>query len=105
MIAMIKKPKLVEEIVKLKDKNALYNCVCYNSIPEFVLFDEKRKIGMFVTDDGCYSGLPRNFIHENHIIYGNVVFVGLNNEGKAINLTKSQTAFIQAYLNHNSLSN
>lgn len=105
MIAMIKKPKLVEELVKFEDKNALYNCVCYNSIPEFVLFDEKRKIGMFVTDDGCYSGLPRNFIFDHHIIYGNVVFVGLNKEGKAVNLNKSQTAFLQAYLNHNSLSN
>ena len=103
MITLVKIPGKVAVESDLSDVEAICNKVAPNDYPEFVTFDEKYKIGMYVSDSGRFSVSGKNFVFNNRIVYGTVVFVGLDKEGSPVSLKKVQKAVIQDYLDHKSL--
>lgn len=103
MITLVKIPGKVAVESDLSGVEAIYNKVAPNDYPEFVTFDEKYRIGMYVSDSGRLSLSGKNFVFNNRIVYGTVVFVGLDKEGSPVSLKKVQRAVIQDYLDHKSL--
>lgn len=103
MITLVKTPGKVAVESDLNGVEAIYNKVAPNDYPEFVTFDEKYKIGMYVSDSGRLSLSGKNFVFNNRIVYGTVVFVGLDKKGFPVSLKKVQRAVIQDYLDHKSL--
>ena len=78
MVTLVKTPTKVAEERDLSGTNEIYDIVSLNDYPDFVTFDEKYKIGMYVNDSGRLMMNGKNFVFNGHIIYGTVVFVGLN---------------------------
>lgn len=103
MITLVKTPGKVAVTSDLSDSEEIYNKVAPNDYPDFVTFDEKYKIGMYISDSGRLSMSGKNFVFNNRIVYGTVVFVGLDKEGSPVSLKKVQIALIQDYLDHKSL--
>lgn len=103
MITLVKTPTKVAEKRDLKDTNEIYNVVSSNDYPDFITFDEKYRIGMYVDDFGRLMMNGKNFVFNGHIIYGTVVFVGLDKEGSPISLKRVQIEIIKYYLDKKSL--
>ena len=103
MITLVKIPGKIAVKSDLSGSEEIYNKVAPNDYPEFVTFDEKYKIGMYVSDSGRLSVSGKNFVFNNRIVYGTVVFVGLDMDGSPVSLKKVQIALIQDYLDHKSL--
>lgn len=76
----------------------IYDLVAPNDYPEFVTFNDIYNIGMYVHDSGKILGHGKNFVHNGSIIYGTVVFVGLDKEGKAIDISGTQYHIVKDYL-------
>lgn len=98
--ALLKKPGTKAVIQEFKNINEIYTSVSSGSI-EFITFSKKLDIGLYVNDNGYYSGKSPNFMFDGHIIYGTVIFVGLDDEGVTKRITNAQIAFIENYLDHN----
>ena len=103
MVTLVKTPTKVAEERDLSGTNEIYDIVSLNDYPDFVTFDEKYKIGMYVNDSGRLMMNGKNFVFNGHIIYGTVVFVGLNKEGSPASLKRVQIEIIKDYLDKKSL--
>ena len=101
--AIVKKPKTAEEIKEFRNINEVYREISINENVAFETFSGKLNIGMYYHDDGYYSGRSPNIKFHGFIVYGNIVFVGLDDEGIVKKLTNKQIAFVKNYLDHNSL--
>lgn len=100
--ALIKKPGKTAEIKEFKNINEIYLTV--GRTVEFKTFNNRSNIGMYCNDDGYLSGRPKNFTFGGYIIYGTVVFVGLDDEGAIKRLTSKQLIIIENYLDHNTIT-
>lgn len=103
MITLVKIPGKVAVKSDLSGVEEIYNKVAPNDYPDFVTFDEKYSIGMYVSDSGRLFLSGKNFVFDNRIIYGTVVFVGLDKNGSPVSLNKLQKEIIQDYLDQKSL--
>lgn len=95
MNIMLKKPGKAEESSTTESEEKIFDMI---SDPEFVTFNEEHHIGMYIDDRGAYSGLKRNFLFSGSIIYGVAIFVGLDKQGRAININSKQKNYIGAYM-------
>lgn len=95
-----KKPGKAEEFGMVESIDKIFEMI---SDPEFVTFNEEHHIGMYIDDRGAYSGLKRNFLFAGSIIYGTVAFVGLDKQGRAIDISITQRNIISNYMERFSL--
>lgn len=95
--AVIKRPKEAATTHEFKNINEIYKL--FKSLG-YITF--KNDIGMYFNDGGYYSGYTPNFTINSHIVYGIVVFVGLDDEGKPKKLTYKQQEFVKEFLRNNS---
>ncbi len=99
--ALVKKPGKVAETRDFLNINEIYKVVANNGFVGFATFNHKNDIGMYYNDDGYLTGKSQNFSFNNNIVYGSVVFIGLDDEGNAKSLTPRQILIIENYLDHN----
>lgn len=100
MIMIIKHPgKVAEEVNMTKDEalEVISGRHC------FVMYSNPYNVGMYISDGGYYAGLKQNFVWESHIIYGSVVFIGMDDRGRECDLTKLQKELVNHFLNRDSL--
>lgn len=90
-----KKPGKAEEFGIVESIDEIFEMI---SDPEFVTFKDEDNIGMYVDDRGAYSGLKRNFLFSGSIIYGTAIFVGLDKQGRAKDLSVKQRNIISNYM-------
>ena len=98
--ALIKRPGSKAVIQEFKNVNEIYKTVSSGSV-EFITFSRKLDIGLYLNDNGYYSSKSPNFMYNGHIVYGTVIFVGLDDDGAAKRITNAQIAFVEKYLDHN----
>ena len=104
MRVIVKKPGKVPQIKEVADLNAIRDIVAPRSKWEFVVFKDEDNIGMYTEELFDCPFNKRNFYFKNNILYGPAVFVGLDREGKAKDLTVYQMSVIDNYLNHNAIA-
>ena len=64
---------------------------------------DQHNISMFCNDEGKFLKLePCLWIYERQdVIFGNVVFIGVDDEGRDIELTEEQMQIVKEYVNTN----
>lgn len=101
---LLKRPGKTIEAINVKNVLEIYDLVAFNGTVEFITFNNKYNIGIYINDEGYLSGMSANFTFNGHIIYGPAVFVGLDDDGAPKRINKLQEKIIDDYLNRNSIA-
>ena len=100
---LVKEPGKIARVERVKNLAAIHDIVSPNDYPEFEVFDEKYRIGIYSNDSGRILGKGKNIVWNQTILYGTVVFVGIDESGAATNISPLKRNIVIDYLNQKSI--